>query len=92
MRLTLTSVRPTLILQTSTSRPVSSFFRMARDQLALPTRATLPFRKTFILRLTNLPPSTDLLLLSGALNLRSHLRAQLHQHLVLLAGIVRWLR
>jgi hypothetical protein len=34
----------------------------------------------------------DLLLLSGVLSLRSRLKALLHQLLVLLAGIVRWLR
>jgi hypothetical protein len=75
-----------------TSRLVSSFFRMARDQPALPTRAMPLFIKTSIPKLISLPLFMDLLLLSGVLSPRNRLRALLHRVLELLAGIVLWLR
>ena len=92
MHLTRTSARPILTLRTFTSRPACSFSRTVKDQLALPTRATLLYLKMFIPKLTSLPLSTALLLLSGVPSLRSRLRDLLHPLSELLAGIVLWLR
>jgi hypothetical protein len=80
------------ILQTSTSRLVCSFYKMARDQLAPRTRAMLLFLRMSIPRLTSLHLYMDLLLLNGVLSLRSLLKDLLHRLLGLVAGIVLLLR
>lgn len=78
--------------QTYTSRPACSFFRTAKDQLALLTRATRRCLRMFTLKLTSLPLSMVLLLLSGVLSPRSLLQDLRRPLWELVVGIVLWLK
>jgi hypothetical protein len=73
-----TSVRPTSIRPTYTSRLAYNFCKMGKRRQAPRTRATLPFHRTFTLKPTSLLLFMALLLLNGA----HHSLSNLHKVLL----------
>ena len=92
MHLMHTSARPISTPPTCTSRPAFNYYKMGKHLPVLPTRATLPYPKMCIPRLTSLRRFMAPLLLNGVpLNLSSPLKVLLRQPWRLV-GTVLWPR